>query len=137
MFKVGSIDLHLCLQNLGIRDFGKCDFSLIATYLTEQREKKKQRTKDDKKKEKEDKKALDDHYGWCLIDGRKEKVGNYRIEPPSLFKGRGAHPKAGTLKVLFLLLFAGLMVIKRGRFYYFHLFILAPGQARTGDHQRR
>lgn len=33
-----------------------------------------------------------------MIDGRKEKVGNFRVEPPGLFRGRGAHPKAGTLK---------------------------------------
>lgn len=26
------------------------------------------------------------------------KVGNYRIEPPGLFRGRGEHPKTGTLK---------------------------------------
>eukprot|EP00456_Euglypha_rotunda_P046877 TRINITY_DN3735_c0_g1_i5.p1 TRINITY_DN3735_c0_g1~~TRINITY_DN3735_c0_g1_i5.p1 ORF type:complete len:134 (-),score=21.89 TRINITY_DN3735_c0_g1_i5:12-413(-) len=28
----------------------------------------------------------------------KEKVGNFRIEPPALFRGRGRHPKSGTLK---------------------------------------
>ena len=33
-----------------------------------------------------------------MIDGRREKVANYRIEPPGLFRGRGAHPKAGSLK---------------------------------------
>jgi DNA topoisomerase-1 len=26
------------------------------------------------------------------------KVGNYRIEPPGLFRGRGQHPLTGTLK---------------------------------------
>ena len=33
-----------------------------------------------------------------MLDGRREKVGNFRIEPPSLFRGRGAHPKTGSLK---------------------------------------
>ncbi|CAG8630568.1 16986_t:CDS:10, partial [Racocetra fulgida] len=35
----------------------------------------------------------------AMLDGRKEKVGNFRIEPPGLFRGRGAHPKTGSLKV--------------------------------------
>lgn len=25
-------------------------------------------------------------------------MGNYNMEPPSLFRGRGEHPKTGTLK---------------------------------------
>lgn len=33
-----------------------------------------------------------------MVDGRKEKVGNFRIEPPGLFRGRGSHPKTGKLK---------------------------------------
>jgi DNA topoisomerase-1 len=36
---------------------------------------------------------------WALLDGRKEKVGNFNVEPPSLFKGRGDHPKTGCIKV--------------------------------------
>lgn len=39
-----------------------------------------------------------------MVDGRKEKVGNYHIEPPGLFQGRGAHPLQGKLKVYFLIL---------------------------------
>lgn len=35
---------------------------------------------------------------YCYLDGRKEKVGNFRIEPPSLFRGRGEHPKTGLVK---------------------------------------
>ena len=27
-----------------------------------------------------------------------EKVGNFRIEPISIFKGRGNHPKSGMIK---------------------------------------
>lgn len=37
-------------------------------------------------------------YGICTIDGHKEKIGNFRIEPPGLFRGRGDHPKMGMLK---------------------------------------
>ena len=56
-------------------------------------------SKEEKKKIKEEKAGLDEVYGYCLLDGRKEKVGNYRIEPPGLFRGRGEHPKTGCLKV--------------------------------------
>jgi DNA topoisomerase-1 len=33
-----------------------------------------------------------------MWDGRKQKVGNFRVEPPSLFRGRGEHPKTGRVK---------------------------------------
>ena len=37
-------------------------------------------------------------YGFCTIDHHTEKIGNFRIEPPGLFRGRGDHPKQGMLK---------------------------------------
>ena len=37
-------------------------------------------------------------YGFCTMDNHKEKIGNFRIEPPGLFRGRGDHPKQGQLK---------------------------------------
>lgn len=37
-------------------------------------------------------------YGFCIMDGHKEKIGNFKIEPPGLFRGRGDHPKQGMLK---------------------------------------
>ena len=33
-----------------------------------------------------------------MMDGHREKVGNFKIEPPGLFRGRGDHPKQGKLK---------------------------------------
>jgi len=47
---------------------------------------------------KEEKDTLTAIYGFCLVDGYKEKVANCRVEPPSLFRGRGKHPKTGHLK---------------------------------------
>jgi DNA topoisomerase-1 len=49
--------------------------------------------------EKAKKDALEAPYRFATIDGRKEKVGNFRVEPPGLFRGRGQHPKMGKLKV--------------------------------------
>ena len=81
-----------------IKEFSKCDFTPMFEYFQQQKELKKQMTKEDKKLLKEDKQKVDDEYGWCLLDGRKEKVGNFRVEPPGLFRGRGDHPKTGCLK---------------------------------------
>ena len=49
-------------------------------------------------KQKEENAALVEEYGFCTMDGHKEKIGNFRIEPPGLFRGRGTHPKMGMLK---------------------------------------
>ena len=37
-------------------------------------------------------------YQYALVDGHLEKIGNFTIEPPALFRGRGLHPKTGTHK---------------------------------------
>lgn len=37
-------------------------------------------------------------YKTCVVDGKEQPVSNFRIEPPDLFKGRGAHPLRGRLK---------------------------------------
>ncbi|KAJ2343315.1 DNA topoisomerase 1, partial [Coemansia sp. RSA 2618] len=47
---------------------------------------------------KKEKDAQEEKFSHCILDGRREKVGNFRIEPPGLFRGRGAHPKTGKLK---------------------------------------
>lgn len=70
-------------------------------YFNAEKEKKKNMTKEQKLAAKEEKLVLEEQYGICFLDGRKEKVGNYRIEPPGLFRGRGKHPKTGCLKVSF------------------------------------
>lgn len=63
--------------------------------------KKKAMTTEEKKQAKKTKDELESKYTTCLLDGRKEKVGNFRVEPPGLFRGRGEHPKKGSLKVCF------------------------------------
>jgi DNA topoisomerase-1 len=47
---------------------------------------------------KEEKLKQEEKYMWAIVDGVKEKVGNFRVEPPGLFRGRGEHPKMGKLK---------------------------------------
>ncbi|KAG0312024.1 DNA topoisomerase 1 [Linnemannia gamsii] len=82
-----------------ITSFKKCDFTPMYEYYQAEREKRKNMTKEQKEAAKEEKMALDEMYGTCYLDGRKEKVGNFRIEPPGLFRGRGKHPKTGCLKL--------------------------------------
>lgn len=69
-------------------------------YFEMEREKKKSMTSAEKKEAKAAKDALEEPYTHCTLDGRKEKVGNFRVEPPGLFRGRGDHPKKGCLKVV-------------------------------------
>ncbi|KAG1326750.1 hypothetical protein COCNU_01G006840 [Cocos nucifera] len=52
----------------------------------------------EKKALKEEKLKQEEKYMWAIVDGVKEKVGNFRVEPPGLFRGRGEHPKMGKLK---------------------------------------
>ncbi len=81
-----------------IRDLGKCDFSQINEHFKKVSEERKSRSKEEKKAEKEKNDAIQKEYGFCEIDGHTEKIGNFRIEPPGLFRGRGEHPKQGKLK---------------------------------------
>jgi len=81
-----------------IRDLSKCDFSEINVYFKKVSEERKARSKEEKKAEKLKNDELTAYYGICTIDGHKEKIGNFRIEPPGLFRGRGEHPKQGMHK---------------------------------------
>ncbi|CAD6197829.1 unnamed protein product [Caenorhabditis auriculariae] len=81
-----------------ITDLKKCDFGVIDVYYKEQSEIRKAMTKDQKLKIKEEREAEVKIFGFAFIDGHKQKVANFRIEPPGLFRGRGGHPKMGMLK---------------------------------------
>ena len=50
-------------------------------------------SKEEKKALKEKNEAITEEYGFCMLDGHREKIGNFRAEPPGLFRGRGEHPK--------------------------------------------
>ncbi len=81
-----------------ITDLNKCDFTPMTRHFEALKLERRNMTKEEKSIIKEEKAKIDEHYGWCLLNGRKEKVGNFRIEPPGLFRGRGAHPRTGHLK---------------------------------------
>nr|UWK20494.1 topoisomerase [Trichoderma balearicum] len=86
-------------NKIDIKSLDKCDFSKMMEYWTAKNDAKKNMTKEEKAAAKVEKDALEAPYLHCVWDGRKQKVGNFRVEPPSLFRGRGEHPKTGKVKV--------------------------------------
>lgn len=81
-----------------IRHLEKCDFKPMFEYFKMKSEERKNLTKEEKLKNKESNLATLNEYGFCVLDGHKQKIANFRIEPPGLFRGRGNHPKMGMLK---------------------------------------
>ncbi|KAJ2865397.1 DNA topoisomerase 1 [Coemansia aciculifera] len=90
------LDKHM--EKHPVKTFEHCDFSIIRAHLDDIKAKRKTMTKAEKEAAKKEKLDIEEKYGFCMLDGRREKVGNFRIEPPGLFRGRGAHPKTGMLK---------------------------------------
>jgi DNA topoisomerase-1 len=74
------------------------DFTPIYEHLEKIRERNRNKSNDDKKLEKEKKQKILDCYGYSLIDGVSERISNYLVEPPGIFRGRGDHPLAGKIK---------------------------------------
>uniref|UniRef100_A0A8C5D637 DNA topoisomerase I n=1 Tax=Gouania willdenowi TaxID=441366 RepID=A0A8C5D637_GOUWI len=81
-----------------ITDLKKCNFTEMSDYFKAQAEARKSKTKEDKLKIKEENERMLQEYGFCVMDNHKERIANFRIEPPGLFRGRGDHPKMGMLK---------------------------------------
>ena len=83
------------MKNSKIEDF---DFTMIKNYIDKESEKRKSMSKEEKEKIKKKNAEIEEPYKFCIIDGAKQKVGNYKIEPPGIFLGRGEHPKLGMIK---------------------------------------
>jgi DNA topoisomerase-1 len=72
-----------------------CDFSLIYAHVLKMKEEKKKKDDEDGNGNGKDR---EDKYKEAVIDGKVQAVGNFRIEPPGIFLGRGCHPLAGKIK---------------------------------------
>jgi len=77
-----------------IVDLDSIDFSAIVQY--------KEKLTEDKKKNKvpinlaaQERKT---NYGYAIVDGRREAVQNFTVEPASIYSGRGKNPKSGKIK---------------------------------------
>ena len=81
-----------------ITNLEDCDFSLIRKHVIEQKEKKLLLSSEEKEKIMKGKKKQEEPYLYATIDDKKEKIGNFRIEPAGIFIGRGCHPLLGSIK---------------------------------------
>jgi DNA topoisomerase-1 len=75
-----------------------CDFTAIHDYILKINEEKTLLSKDEKQKRKDKKDQAELIYKYAILDGKKQAVGNFRVEPPGIFIGRGCHPKLGKIK---------------------------------------
>jgi DNA topoisomerase-1 len=78
-------DFKKILKNDDIKTLDNCDFKYFIKYL-------ENKPKIEKNIEEEE------LYKIAYIDGKATSVGNFRIEPPGIFLGRGDHPKLGKIK---------------------------------------
>jgi len=74
------------------------DFCNIIHDIEVKKELKAFITKAEKEAEKKRKEEIKAKYGFAILNGEAIPLGNYMIEPPGLFMGRGDHPLRGSWK---------------------------------------
>ena len=77
-----------------IKSLADCNFKLIYDHILKLKENKKPLTA----QEKEDKELVEKKYKIAIVDGKEQPVGNFRVEPPGIFIGRGCNPHLGRIK---------------------------------------
>jgi len=86
-------------EKITVADF---DWTPITSWIEAERARKANMSKDERKQLAAARKKLreerKERYGWATVDGAKMEIGNYAVEPPSVFLGRGAHPTRGRWK---------------------------------------
>ena len=93
-------DWHKVLgKSHAIKSFDKCDFSDISKHLDRLKFVKRAASDAEKVVARELRDDCQLRSGYAILDDHLEKVGNFRMEPPSLFRGRGKHPKTGVVKL--------------------------------------
>ena len=75
-----------------------CDFSLIYAHVLKMKEDKKKGDGDGGDGGRKGAGDGEERYKEAMVDGKVQAVGNFRIEPPGIFLGRGCHPLAGKIK---------------------------------------
>lgn len=89
---------HAVASHPEVKGLEDLDFTHIKEHLDKAREEKKNRPTEVKKQELIERAEKNAKYIYCMIDGLQEKVSNFMIEPPGIFRGRGEHPHAGKIK---------------------------------------
>lgn len=78
------------LKSTPIESLDGCDFRAIYEHFL--------RVKEERKTQKNTAVNDDEKYKTAIVDGKPQPVGNFRIEPPGIFMGRGCNPKLGRVK---------------------------------------
>ncbi|AYV77959.1 MAG: dna topoisomerase 1b [Edafosvirus sp.] len=87
-------DWKKVLDDNRIQSLEDCNFKLIYDHIMIEKEKRKAMTPEEKEKKIKD----EEKYKFAIVDGKKQPVGNFRIEPPGIFIGRGCNKKLGKVK---------------------------------------
>ena len=81
---------------------GDVDYSPIYAVVEAERASRANLTREERKRLTAERKAVreanKEKYGWVTVDGELMEIGNYMVEPSSIFMGRGQHPKRGRWK---------------------------------------
>jgi len=92
------MDWRKVLRDIKVDRMEDVDLNDIKKHLDIIKDKKANLSKETKERMKNIIDQSDEPYKYCFIDGGKIKVGNFKIEPPGIFLGRGEHPKLGRIK---------------------------------------
>ena len=78
------------------------DWSQIVRWIEEERTRKATMPKDERKRLATERKLIREQnkekYGWATVDGQRMELGNYAVEPPGIFMGRGCVAKDTIIK---------------------------------------
>ena len=81
---------------------GDVDYTAIHRIVLDEREQRASLSREERKalaaERKATREANKEKYGWATIDGERTELGNYTVEPSSIFMGRGQHPMRGKWK---------------------------------------
>jgi DNA topoisomerase-1 len=81
------------------KDFKKIDFTNLVKMIESDKEAKKKVTNSEKRRKKVQLEERKREYGYGFVNGNREKVGNYNVEPGAIFYGRGKNANRGKIKV--------------------------------------
>lgn len=86
-------------EKITVEDF---DWTPIVRWIEAERTRKANMTKEEKKQLAQSRKKIreerKERYGWATVDGMRMEIGNYAVEPPGIFFGRGKNPLRGRWK---------------------------------------
>jgi DNA topoisomerase-1 len=86
-------------EKITVEDF---DWAPIVRWIDAERTRKANMTKEERKQLAQSRKKIreerKERYGWATVDGVKMEIGNYAVEPPAIFLGRGRNPLRGRWK---------------------------------------